>query len=406
MKVIIIGGGFAGVNLALSLAHNLKFQVTLVDKNDYHLFSPFLYQVTSSFLKPSDISIPFLKLFSGKDNLSFHLGELEKIVPAGNKVVLDNAILEYDYLVLATGSFNDFPFHENIKKTAFPMKTLDDALILQGRLKQKVEKAKKASLEADRRKALTFVVAGGGPGGVEAAAMLAEILNRRLPGSETSFLKSEIYLIEKEAAILPFMDKKSQQRSFQYLSDLGVVIKKNTSFQGFCDDVVFLSGNEKIIAENLIWTAGVKARKITGLEPEVYRNDNRIIVDAYNKVQGTYNIFGIGDTCFQPDPENPPDGYPQVAQVALQQGINLAKNFQLMAEREKLKAFTYNDQGTSVSIGRMKAVASLYKSRLHLSGSAAWFAWLFLHLAPMIQSGNRFRLFGRSIQGYFRRDRI
>jgi NADH dehydrogenase len=167
-----------------------------------------------------------------------------------------------------------------------------------------------------------------------------------------------------------------------------------------------LSSGEEIHTENLIWTAGVKAKRFEGFAPEVYRKDNRIVVDAYNKVRDTYNIFAIGDTCYQTDDTNFPDGYPQVAQVAIQQGKNLARNFQLMAERQELIKFSYKDQGTSVAVGHMKAVASLYKSRVYLSGKSAWLVWLFVHLAPMILGRSWLKLFGKSIRGYFFRRQL
>jgi len=402
MKIIIVGGGFAGVKLALSLAHNIKFQVTLVDKNSYNFFPPFLYQVTSTFFEPFQISNPFLELFSGKENLSFYKGELQSVVQTENQIILDTGTLDYDYLVLATGTETNFSGAKNIRNNAFSMKTVEDAMALRKQLLQQTENAYLRKGKDELRKALTFVVAGGGASGVEMAALLAEIKKDILKNAYPNLSGEgcEIYLVQKDAVLLPAMSEKSRQHSFKFLQDLGVKILLNTHVQDFVNGEVILSSGTVIQTENLIWTAGVTGRKINGLPDDAYGKDNRINVDTYHKIFGTYNIFAIGDNCLETSSSEYPDGHPQVAQVAIQQGENLAKNFQLMAEQKELGKFIYKDPGISVVTGRMKAVTGWNRFNIHLTGKIAWVANIFVHWYPMTGHGNRFKMFIYGVRSY------
>lgn len=397
MKVIIIGGGFAGINLALSLAHNIKFQVTLVDKKDHHFFSPFLYQLTAGNLEPDDISFPFLKMFSGKENLKFHSGLLMEVLSSENKIILNNGILEYEYLILATGSVTHFYDHQNIAKKAFGFKTANDALALKNHLTRQFETFSEAN------KNLKFVIAGGGSGGVEASAMLAEMLVDIQVRQKLNIPKPEIYLIEKSGYLLPSMSLKFQRDSYNYLKELGINILLNRHVQDYSDNVVLLSSGEKIETETLIWTAGIKAGKFEGFISEAYHEDDRLRVDAYNKVVGTYNVFAIGDISIQKETENFPNGYPKMAQVAIQQGQNLAENFQLMAERKALKEFVYKDSGTSILIGGRNAITSFSKPDIYFQGGAGWFIRLFLNLRSLMVEGNRLRLIYLELNGYLKK---
>lgn len=402
MKIIIVGGGFAGVKLALSLAHDIKFQVTLVDKNSYNFFPPFLYQVTSAFFEPFQISNPFLQLFSGKENLSFQKGVLQSIRPTENQIVLDTEILDYDYLVLATGTETHYSGISNIEQNAFSLKTIDDAMALRERLLQQSKKASDAKEPHEVKKMMTFVVAGGGPSGVEIASLLAEIKEDIIKKSDPKFSDNgcEIFLVQKDSVLLPAMSEKSGDYASKILQKSGVKILLNTYVQDYIGDKVLLSSGAAIPTANLIWTAGIKGKKVKGLDDEAYDKENRIKVDGYNKVYGTYNIFAIGDNCLETSSLEYPEGHPQVAQVAIQQGENLARNFQLMAEQKELRRFIYKDPGISVVTGRTKAVMNWKLLNIQLTGKRAWVTNFLVHWYPMTSHGSRLKIFFYGIRSY------
>ena len=406
MHIVVIGGGFAGVNIAKSLANKKDFQVTLVDKNNYNFFPPLIYQVATAYLEPTSISYPFRKLFSGKDNLHFRLGEVKKIVPAENKIILDSGELTYDQLVFATGAETNYFGMENVKQHAIPMKTLSDALEMRNRLLEQMEKAVISNDAGEIKKLVTIVIAGGGPTGVELAGMFAEmkngILRKEYPALSGKGV--EIILVDGGKVVLPPMSPQSQQDTFEALTKLGVKIKFDYQVKDYVDDTIFFTNGERIATKNLIWAAGVTASVFEGLPAESYGRGRRMLVDEYNKLNGTENIYAVGDTCFQTTDTHFPNGHPQVAQVAIQQGLNLAKNFQSLVNGKALKAFTYVDKGSMAIIGRNKAVVDLPKPRLHLKGFIAWLAWLFIHLLSLITYRNRVRTFWNWMIAYFTKD--
>ena len=406
MHIVVIGGGFAGVNIAKSLANKKDFQVTLVDKNNYNFFPPLIYQVATAYLEPTSISYPFRKLFSGKDNLHFRLGEVKKIVPAENKIILDSGELTYDQLVFATGAETNYFGMENVKQHAIPMKTLSDALEMRNRLLEQMEKAVISNDAAEIKKLVTIVIAGGGPTGVELAGMFAEmkngILRKEYPALSGKGV--EIILVDGGNVVLAPMSPQSQQDTFEALTKLGVKIKFDYQVKDYVDDTILFTNGERIATKNLIWAAGVTASVFEGLPVESYGRGRRMLVDEYNKLNGTKNIYAVGDTCFQTTDTHFPNGHPQVAQVAIQQGLNLAKNFQSLVNGKALKAFTYVDKGSMAIIGRNKAVVDLPKPRLHLKGFIAWLAWLFIHLLSLITYRNRVRTFWNWMIAYFTKD--
>ena len=406
MHIVVIGGGFAGVNIAKSLANKKNFQVTLVDKNNYNFFPPLIYQVATAYLEPTSISYPFRKLFSGKDNLHFRLGEVKKIVPAENKIILDSGELTYDQLVFATGAETNYFGMENVKQHAIPMKTLSDALEMRNRLLEQMEKAVISNDAAEIKKLVTVVIAGGGPTGVELAGMFAEmkngILRKEYPALSGKGV--EIILVDGGNVVLAPMSPQSQQDTFEALTKLGVKIKFDYQVKDYVDETILFTNGERIATKNLIWAAGVTASVFEGLPVESYGRGRRMLVDEYNKLNGTENIYAVGDTCFQTTDTHFPNGHPQVAQVAIQQGLNLAKNFQSLVNGKALKAFTYVDKGSMAIIGRNKAVVDLPKPRLHLKGFIAWLAWLFIHLLSLITYRNRVRTFWNWMIAYFTKD--
>ncbi|MCC9070003.1 NAD(P)/FAD-dependent oxidoreductase [Flavobacterium sp. F-65] len=406
MKIVIIGGGFAGINLAKELVNQPQIQVTLVDKNNYNFFPPLIYQVATAFLEPSSISYPFRKFFAGKKNLSFRLGELEQVVPAENKVILSNGELTYDYLVFATGAETSYFGMENVMKNAIPMKTLNDAIVMRNTLLKNLEKAAICKDIRKRRKLLTIVVAGGGPTGVEVSGMFAEmrknILLKEYPELDTS--ASNVYLVDGGDALLAPMSKASQQDTLKALTDLGVVVKLNNRVTDYVDDIVYFSNGETIHTKNLIWAAGVSAKAFDGIPMESYGRGKRMATDAHNKVNGLENIYAIGDTSIMDTDPAFPNGHPQVAQVAIQQGLNLAKNFKAIVQNKPLKPFKYVDKGSMAIIGKNKAVVDLPKPKWHFKGFLAWVIWLFIHLISLITYRNRLSTFYNWMVAYFAKD--
>lgn len=406
MEIIIIGGGFAGINLAKELKNQEGINVTLVDKNNYNFFPPLIYQVATAFLEPSSISYPFRKFFAGKKNLQFRLGELEKVIPAENKIILNNGELNYDYLVFATGAETSYFGMENVKKNAIPMKTLNDAIEMRNTILKNLEKAAICKDIRKRRMLLTVVVAGGGPTGVEVSGMFAEmrrsIFLKEYP--ELSTTASNVYLVDGGDVLLSPMSKESQSDTLEALTNLGVIVKLNNRVVDYVDDTVFFSNGETIKTKNLIWAAGVSAKEFEGIHAESYGRGKRMATDAYNKVNATQNIYAIGDTCIQLSDKNFPEGHPQVAQVAIQQGINLADNFKLMNQNKPLKPFEYNDKGSMAIIGKNKAVVDLPKSKMHFKGFFAWMIWLFIHLISLITYRNRINTFYHWMIAYFSKD--
>lgn len=406
MEIVIIGGGFAGMNLAKELLNQDGVHVTLVDKNNYNFFPPLIYQVATAYLEPSSISYPFRKFFAGKKNLQFRLGELLEVVPAENKIILSNGELNYDKLVFATGAETSYFGMENVKKNAIPMKTLNDAIVMRNTLLKNLEKAAITKDIRKRRKLLTIVVAGGGPTGVEISGMFAEmrknILLKEYPELGTSV--SNIYLVDGAPALLTPMSKESQQDTLKELTDLGVVVKLNNNVVDYVDDTVHFANGETIQTKNLIWAAGVTAREFKGIPAESYGRGKRLTTDPFNKINGTDNIYAIGDTCIQFNDEAFPHGHPQVAQVAIQQGINLAKNFKNDIQRKALVPFKYVDKGSMAIIGKNKAVVDLPKPKMHFKGFFAWAIWLFIHLISLITFRNKVKTFYNWMVAYFSKD--
>ena len=392
MKVVIVGGGFAGLNLAKKLIRNDDFQVTLVDKNNYHFFPPLLYQVSTSFIEPSNISYPFRRMFQKKANFRFHLGCLTNIDTENNIVETDTGDVEYDGLVLAMGTETNYFGMENVKRNALPMKSIDDALNIRNHILINLEKVVRLSNGSEREKLQNIVIAGGGPTGVEVSGMLAEmrknILRKDYP--ELKNLRGNIYLIDASPTLLGPMSQKSQQEAHKVLKDLGVKIILDTAVKDYDHGLVMLANGETIPAATVLWTSGVIARKVPGIPAESIGRGRRIIVDEFNKVKGTENVYAIGDICYQTtDPENP-GGHPQLAQVAIQQGKHLAENLERLREKEPMKPFRYHNKGTMAIIAKYKAVVDL--PRGFFKGFIAWLVWLFIHLIPIAGYRNKFKL--------------
>lgn len=391
-RIVVVGGGFAGVNLVKKLANDKRFQVTLVDRNNYHSFMPLLYQVGMAFIEPSNISYPFRRLFQEKENLRFHLGCLLRVEPESNRIVTDTGTLDYDYLVIALGTESNYFGMENVKKVSWPLKSISDATRLRNHLLLNMEKAARMEDPQKRTQLLNIVIAGGGPTGVEVAGMLAEMAHHIAPKEypEITRVSNPIYLIEAAPVLLGPMSKKSQAEATRVLSKLGVQIKLNVAVKDYVDGKVVLANGETIPTNALIWTSGVIGREVPGLKPDIVGRARRLMVDEYNRVKGERNIFAIGDIALQTTDSEFPNGHPMLAQVAIQHGKNLAENLRRMAEGQTLRPFKYNDKGSMAIISKYKAVVDLPKG--FLKGFIAWVVWLFVHLIPITSFRNKAKL--------------
>ena len=393
MKVVIIGGGFAGMNLAKKLAGNKAIEVTLVDRNNYNFFPPLLYQVSTSFIEASNISYPYRKMFQHKANLRFFYGTLLNIDHKSKIIHTDDGDLSFDYLVLAMGTQTNYFGMQNVQKYSLPMKTIDDALNLRNHLLLNMETLIRTNSDAERQKRKVIVIAGGGPTGVEVAGMIAEmskhILTKDYP--ELNSPKASIYLIDAGEALLGPMSKKSQKEAYTVLEKLGVKIKLKTAVKDFVDGKVILSTGETILTNTLIWASGVIACEAPGLPSTSITKGRRILVDEFNKVQGTDSVFAIGDQSYQTADKDYPNGHPQLAQVAIQQGIHLARNLERIRTQKPPVAFKYNNKGSMAIIAKFRAVVDLPKKGF-FSGFFAWLIWLFIHIIPIAGYRNKVKL--------------
>ena len=402
-KIVIIGGGFAGINLAKHLGNKKGLQVTLVDKNNYNFFTPLLYQVSTGMLDVSSITIPFRTLFKKKENLRYRLGKLIEVRAEENKVVLSTGELEYDYLVMAMGTKSNFFGMENIEKNALPMKSINQAVKLRNYLLLEAERYIYTKDEVEKRKMRNIVISGAGPSGVEVAGMLAEMRNNILNDiyPELKKEKMNLYLVDGAPNVLPPMSEKSQKYSQESLEKMGIIVKLNKMVSDYKDDKVIFKDGDSIETKTLIWTAGVTGMRFEGLPEESYEKGNRLRVNEYFKLPNTDNIYAIGDACILKTDPDFPKGHPQLASVASQQGKLLAKNFEGLVKNEKPKAFIYKDKGTMAIIGRSKAVADLTTPKKTMTGWFAWFAWLFVHLFLLINYRNRISTMWNWTTAYF-----
>jgi len=390
-KIVILGGGFAGLNLAKRLSKKADHQVIVVDRNNYHFFPPLLYQVGTAFIESSNISYPFRKMFHSR-NIKFFMGELVDIDPIAKKLNTDNGTLDYDILVLAMGTETNFFGNRQVEKYALPMKTIDDALELRNHVLLQLEKSVRASSIEDRIKHSNIVIAGGGPTGVELAGMLAEmgrnIISKDYP--EADVWPGKIFLIDGLQTLLAPMSIKSQKEALAVLKKLGVEILLGKLVQDYDGDKVSLSDGTEIFSSTLIWASGVVARKVKGIPETSLGRGRRILVDEFNRVSGLQDVFAIGDQCFQTTDAAFPNGHPQLAQVAIQQGNHLGKNLNNGTDENMWNAFKYNDKGSMAIISKFRAVVDLPNG--FFKGFFAWLVWLFIHIIPIAGFRNKVKL--------------
>ena len=391
-RVVIIGGGFAGVNLAKALA-NKSVQVVLLDKHNYHTFQPLLYQVSTAGLEPDSIAYPLRKIIKNHKNSFFRFAEVSSIDPAEKKVETNIGDLSYDYLVIATGTKTNFFGNATIEKYSMPMKKVPQALNIRSLILQNFEKATIANSEAERKAFLKFVIVGGGPTGVELAGAIAELKNhivpRDYPDIDTSDMS--IHLLEGNNRLLAAMSENASKKAESFLKDLGVEVHCNTYVKNYDGHEVETNNELSFQSETLIWAAGVTGNPVFGIPSEALQErSNRYLVNKYNQVEGFDSIFAVGDIALMKT-ESYPNGHPQVAQPAIQQGHLLGKNIIRLINDRPMKPFKYKDKGSMATIGRNKAVVDL--KHFKFAGFFAWFVWMFIHLMALVGFRNRVIVF-------------
>lgn len=406
MKVVIIGAGFGGLKLARRLNNKAGFDVTLVDKFNHHQFQPLFYQVATAGLDASNISFPLRKVFHNSQNVKIRLARLEEVVQAENKIITDIGEMQYDVLVLATGADSNFFNNTNLKKYAIPMKSTFEALQLRNRILQNFEEALTIKDPEDLQRKMNIVVVGGGPTGVELSGALSEMQRYVLPKDypELDFSKMNIYLLEGGKSTLATMSEKSARESCDYLNKMGVKVMTESLVQDYDGKTVSLNNGETIASSIVIWAAGVKGNVPEGIEPGMIVRGNRIKVNRHCLVDGTENIYAIGDLAYMEEPAFP-KGHPQVASVAIQQAELLAGHLQLIEKKSnRFVEFVYNDKGSMATIGRNKAVVDIPKPKLHFKGLFAWLIWMGLHLMLILGVKNRFFVFWNWLYNYITYD--
>ena len=403
--IVVIGGGFAGLEFIKRIGNSNSYNITLVDVNNYNFFPPLIYQVSTGFMEPSAISYPFRKILRDKRSVRFRLGALQRVVPSENKVILSNGELSYDILIMATGTESNFFGNKNIEDYSLPMKTISDALSLRNVILTRLDRATRLSNHEDRKRLLSFVVAGAGPTGVELSGILAElrgsIMKKDYPELSTDDL-GDIYLIDGQKAVLAVMSKKAQGYTHKKLEQLGVKIKLDVLVKDFKDETVYLSDGSELKTKNLIWAAGVSAKTFEGFKLESYGKGKRLKTNAFNLVEGYDNIYALGDCALVSGDQDFPEGHPQLAQPALQQAKNLAINLTL--EKDKWTPFSYNDKGSLAIIGRNKAVLDSPNHKFFLKGFPAWLIWIFVHIMGLVNFKNKLRAFYDWIGYYIYKD--
>ena len=403
-RVVIIGGGFAGLAAAKGLEEQ-ELQVILIDKHNYHTFQPLLYQVATGGLEPDSIAFPLRKLFNDVENFYFRFAEVKKINPQKKIVETSIGNLEYDELIIATGSKTNFFGNTNIQKYTMEMKSIPQSLNIRSLILENFEEALLTSNIEERNALMNFIIVGGGPTGVELAGALAEMKKGILPKDypDLDIRKMQINLIQSSDCILKGMSTKASEKAEDFLINLGVNVWKNLRVLDYDGKIVTTSGQDHFKAETVIWAAGVKGEMIDGLHAEcVIERAARIKVNEYNQVLSHPNIYAIGDVACMASEEKP-YGHPMMAQPAIQQGRLVAKNILAKLFNKTLKSFVYNDKGSMATIGRNKAVVDLPKWKFQ--GVFAWFVWMFVHLFSLIGFRNKAIVFLNWVYNYIRFDR-
>lgn len=390
-RVVIVGGGLGGLRLAEDL-YGSGMQVVLIDKNNFHQFPPLIYQIASAGIDPSSISFPFRQIFRKRKDFYFRMAEARMVDT--EKKILQTSIgkIDYDYLVLAAGATTNFFGNKNIEEWAIPMKTVPEAMGLRNALLSNFERALTCATEEERQELLNVVIVGGGATGVEIAGALAEmrryVIPYDYPDMDSSLM--HIYLIEAGDRLLAGLSQESSQKAYEFLKSMGVDIQFGKMVTDYRDHKVVMKDGTEIPTRTFLWVSGIRANAMPGIDESHLGRGFRFKVDEYNRIPGVEDVFVIGDQCLQTSDAAYPNGHPQVAQVAIQQAKNLAKNLKLInqgADSNTLTAFHYKNLGSMATIGRNKAVVEIGKFRSQ--GFFAWVLWLVVHLRSILGVKNK-----------------
>ena len=398
-KIVIIGGGFAGLQLAKSL-NNKRKKVIVIDRVNHHMFQPLFYQVACGRIEPSNISFPFRKIFQRSRNVQYRMTDVQKILPEQNKIITEDAEFTYDKLVIATGCKTNFFGNRKMEHLTFGMKNTQEAIAIRNHVLLTFEK-----LIIERKRSddgnWNIVIVGSGPTGVELAGAFAEMKKDILPRDypNMNFDHLNIILVSSTSTPLSVMSEESQQMSEKYLKELGVQFMSDEFVTDYDGDKVYMKSGKTIASNNVIWAAGVTGNIIEGLDPDVMIR-NRYKTDRFNRVFGYENIFAIGDIAYMETPKYP-QAHPQVANVAINQGKNLGRNFLRKSENE-WKEYEYNDQGSMATIGKHRAVVDL--PNFKFQGFLAWYFWMFLHLMLILSVRNKIAIFFNWMWSYLNKD--
>jgi len=390
-RIVIIGAGFGGLKVAQKLIGS-GYQIVIIDKNNYHQFQPLFYQVASAGIEPSSILFPLRKIFQNQKDVFIRVAEVYSVDPKKKELQTSLSTVWYDYLIISSGVNSNFFGMKNMEEYAIPMKSASEAMALRNRLLQSFEKAVTLRDQNERKALLNVIVVGGGPTGVEVAGAIAEMKKFVLPKDypDLNFDVMQITLIEGSSAVLGGMSKHASEKAIFYLQRLGITVLLNTRVTDFDGSILSIGDGTQIETKTVIWAAGISGVVPEGLPDDSIGRGKRIIVDNYNHLKGFDDIYAIGDVSLMSTSDYP-NGHPQVAQVAIQQGRNLALNFLLMKRKSELRPFKYIDRGSMATIGRNRAVADL--SFLKFSGFIAWLTWMFVHLMAIVGVKNRLLIF-------------
>ena len=403
-RIVIIGGGFAGIALSKKL-RNKNVQVVLIDKHNYHTFQPLLYQVATGGLEAGSIAYPIRKVIQEYKDFYFRLTSVKEIDTKHQKIITEIGDLHYDYLVIASGSKTNYFGNKEIERNSMSMKTIPQSLNIRSLILENFEQAVLTKNQADRNTLINFVLVGAGPTGVELAGALAEmkkaILQKDYPDLDID--KMQINLIQSGDRILNTMSEKSSAAAEKFLLDLGVKIWKNVRVTNYDGRTITTNTDLTFDSATVIWTAGVQGVKIVGLDSKsLVEKVDRVRVNQYNQVFGYDNIFAIGDICSM-ETEKYPQGHPMMAQPAMQQGKLLGENLIKLIQKKTMTPFEYKDKGSMATIGRNLAVVDL--PHYHFSGIFAWFVWMFVHLFSLIGFKNKAVVFLNWVYNYIKFDR-
>ncbi|MBU2019666.1 MAG: NAD(P)/FAD-dependent oxidoreductase [Bacteroidetes bacterium] len=399
-RIVIIGGGFAGLSFIQTIPKS-KYQVVLIDRHNYHQFQPLFYQVATAGLEPSSIVFPFRKILQKKLGLHFRLAEVERVDRENKEVHTSIGSLKYDYLLLSSGATTNFFGNEAIETNALPMKTISEALNIRNQILTAFENALTAETAEERTSYLNMIVVGGGPTGVEVAGTIAEMRRFILPKDypELDFSEMKIELLEGSGRLLSGMRDLSSLKAKEYLEKLGVNIRLESIVTNYDGKNVTLKDGTTLHSRNLIWAAGVIANAMPGLDGELLGVGKRLVVNGTLQLENYPEVFALGDAGVTFSDSNFPNGHPQVAQVAIQQGRFIAKEFGKHESERFKKEFKYKDLGSMATVGRNKAVVDL--PNRHFSGFFAWLIWMLVHLRSILGLKNKYLIFMDWLWNYF-----